>query len=448
MRANEHWWQKCPLVKRYMPEEEGVSISDILQELDTLISDGYSAIHITAPYKSAGTYPWWGLRPLDYFQLNQSLGTDIAEFKRLVQVCHQKGLHVMIFLNLGYADIYSDLWKEACLARKNRYTHSPADFFLWSDTGEDSLPVPGNRFFRQGGQWVYSPEACSYYWNYWQEGGIAEPQYNWGSEAWQAYAVRVLNFWLDTGIDGVIVDAVNWYLNCDFRIMRRCITDVIHRRPEVCCIPEGGCGFGDEPVHWMKYGNFDIIEDQPFHSDLNWNGSAIMEAILAQSALELPHRLQSSSIVRASGSSSWSYLSYHKFDQNGFLLEWTPEYRLLELAVLFGTGHIVDVIGTYVKPFSPEHTRKLKQLLQFGKEPGLAPCESVRYLKTGNEALFACLRSERNFPVLCLYNFSSHSIEMDTTQISRLLSPYCTINYNLQKIVHLSAYGYLFIPLK
>lgn len=431
MKNNQKWWQKCAAVKRYMPEEEQLSIGDIVKELDTIIEDGYGAIHITAPYKSAGAYPWWGLRPLDYFQPNQMLGNDIAEFKVLVDTCHQKGLFVMIFLNLGYTDLLSPLWKEACMARKNGLKNSPADFFLWSHTGKDPLPITANEYFKQEGSWIYSPEADSYYWSHWIDAStyvdgkiLAEPQYNWASDSWQNYAMDILNFWLDTGVDGIILDAVNWYANCDFSTIRRCITDVIHKRPGVCCIPEGAGGFGDEPAGWLTYGNFDIIENQPFHSDLDWNGSAIMDAICTESAKGLSSRLEKSQKVREKGGFSWSYLSFGKLDYCGNPIDWISQYRLLEIAVLIGTGHMVDLINTYLSHLSSKEKKKLKELLHTAKHPGLAPKESLRILKTSEPAAFVCLRSEHKFPVLCIYNFSSHKLQLTLSDLKVTVEPF------------------------
>ena len=60
------------------------------------------------------------------------------------------------------------------------------------------------------------------------------------------------------GGDGIIVDAVNWYLNCSMEKIQRHITDVIHRYPDVMCIPEGGTGFGGSFLPWVAEGGFEF----------------------------------------------------------------------------------------------------------------------------------------------------------------------------------------------
>lgn len=415
-----------------MPEEERISIPDIIRELDDLKNVGYGAIQITAPYRSAGAYPWWGLRPLDYFRPNQTLGEDMDSFRTLVRECHRREIHVLIFLNLGYADIGSCLWETACADKKRGLPspHSPAGFFLWSDVPQAPFPSPREAPFLSEGSWVYSREADAWYWSHWKytsEDGreCAEPQYDWQSPAWQEYAGKVLNFWLGTGADGIILDAVNWYLNCDFSVIKRFVTDVIHKYPDVCCIPEGAGGFGDDTLSWLERGGFDLLEDQTFHSDLSWNGSAIMDAVRSGTAKGLSLRLRQADRIRAAGGCSWAYLSYDFIRDGEVLPSWTPSLRLLEIAVLVGTGHMTDIITPYLSAFSPAETDQLGLLIRAGRHPGLSLYETARYLEYGLTELFFCLRSERCFPVLCIYQFSDRAGQLACADLVRMLEPYC-----------------------
>ena len=60
--------------------------------------------------------------------------------------------------------------------------------------------------------WQYSELAGCYFWARWEaqdEDGnnIPLPQNNWGSEEWRKEAERIVRFWMDTGIDGMLIDA-------------------------------------------------------------------------------------------------------------------------------------------------------------------------------------------------------------------------------------------------
>ena len=70
------------------------------------------------------------------------------------------------------------------------------------------------------GQWHYSERVGKYYWVKWkgEHSHVNMPQFNFGQTAWQEECRRVIRFWMDTGIDGMVVDAVNW---CTIRIWNR-----------------------------------------------------------------------------------------------------------------------------------------------------------------------------------------------------------------------------------
>ena len=400
------------MVKRYMPEQDGSSIAQIVSELDCLVDCGYRAIQITAPYESAGFFPWWGLRPSDYFKINACLGTSMDDFYLLSEQCHQRGLKLIAFLNLGYTDVTSKLWKKAC-KDSNSWERQ---CFLWSPTGTEYLKTPGNAYFRQGGGWQWSTEAQCYYWCFWNQDGYAEPQYDWSSPVFQAYAKNVLRFWMDSGLDGVILDAVNWYLNCDWETIRTCAVDIIHAYPDALCIPEGAGGFGDDPISWIVHGGFDVVEDQSFESDLHWNGSAVLEAVLSGNPGKLESRLHMHDRVLACGKITWSYFSW------GTL--WTESARLLEIAVLIGTGHMTEMIPSYFAEYSKKAKEQLRKIIGIGRHPGLVPGGSRLRLKTQDDnQYYAILKSQAEAPVLCVYNFQN-----ETRAITVDLNSYISIN--------------------
>lgn len=394
------WWKRCTAIKRYMPGEDGLSAAQIIAELDAVADCGYQAIQVTAPYASAGFYPWWGLRPADYFQINRVLGGSMEDFCLLVRECHRRGLKILAFLNLGYADVTAALWKKACYDVRNGIDSPERQYFRWSRTGTESLRQPGTPHFKQGGKWVWSAEAQRYYWCHWERDGYAEPQYDWASPAFRDYAGRVLRFWMDTGLDGIILDAVNWYLNCDWKTIRTCAVDIIHSYPGAMCIPEGGSGFGDDPLAWLTQGGFDAVEDQAFDSDLDWNGSAVIDAVETGDAGILVERLAAHERVRAAGGVSWSYPSWHE-------TAWTMPRRLLELALLLGTGHMTEIIPAYLAGSSPQQTETLWKLLRASRHPGLVPMASCRPCSTDSRQVCAFVRATERDPVLCVFQVGS-----------------------------------------
>ena len=399
------WWHQCTSIKRYMPEEDKFTVDDIIQDLPEIKKQGYRIIQITAPYKSAGFWPWWGLRPLDYFQINQYLGNSMDDFYRLVTACHKEEIKVFVFLNLGYADVSSDLWKTACRQQAYDTDSLERKYFLWSKTKEEIVEGTDSHFIQNDSYWQWSDLAQCYYWCHWSQDGYAEPQYNWASTSFQIYAKRVLRHWMDTGIDGVIVDAVNWYLNCNWSIIRECVVDIVHSYGETLCIPEGSTGFGDNYFEWLELGGFDAVEDQTFHSDLKWNGSAIMEAIDNRNSYILQERLKICNLVRQEGKIVWSYLSWSP--------SWTVSKRLLENAILIGTGHLTEILEkSYLDEFQEDDRKKLFKIIQAGNYVGLA-LQEERKILDGFETCFVCISSPEKFPVVCIFNLQEENTILD-----------------------------------
>ena len=91
---------------------------------------------------------------------------------------------------------------------------------------------------------------------------------------------RIIRFWLATGIDGMVIDAVNWYIDCTWDICRYIMTDVIQRPNNQFCQPEGAGGFNDDPVCGSTQGGWNCIMD--YAIKLWWEGiDVIRDAVSA-----------------------------------------------------------------------------------------------------------------------------------------------------------------------
>jgi glycosidase len=88
------------------------------------------------------------------------------------------------------------------------------------------------------------------------------PQYNWAGEAWPEEAEKVVKFWMATGLDGMILDAVNWYTGATWQKIDRRITGPISSAGRKFIQPEGGGAFRtDDPVGWVTEGHFTNLYD-------------------------------------------------------------------------------------------------------------------------------------------------------------------------------------------
>ena len=252
-------------------------------QLDEIQKAGFSAIEVFAPALGGGSFS--GLDTIDRYQVDPSLGT-IDGFKRLVERAHARGMAVISFDNLGYSSVEAVDFLKATDDVKAGRPSRERSFYLWSDTADAPAPGtrPGNHYFfvrpthLPGSKpgtfyesskhefWAFSDRAGKYYWTKWAGVDLAGkpvrlPQYDWSGVEFQTEAERVVRFWMDLGIDGMVIDAVNWYVNYTWEIGRRRITNVIASYGHRYSQPEGAGGFHEDPVPWIAEGGWNSVQD-------------------------------------------------------------------------------------------------------------------------------------------------------------------------------------------
>jgi hypothetical protein len=85
---------------------------------------------------------------------------------------------------------------------------------------------------------------------------------NWGTDEFQEEAEKIVRFWMDTGIDGMMIDAVNWYVGCNWERNRRRMTDAIASYGnDKYSQPEGAGAFHEDPVPWITDRAWTCVQD-------------------------------------------------------------------------------------------------------------------------------------------------------------------------------------------
>jgi len=237
-------------------------------------NEGITALEIFAPEDGGNSYD--GLDAKDRYHLDSGLGS-ITDFKRLVSLAHSLGMRVITFQNLGYSSVESVQFEKAEEAVRSGETTRLTEMFFWSKSPDAPKPADSNSYFycrpdlpnyqpTKNEFWQWSDRAQAYYWTRWpgrdaSGNTIHLPQYNWSGTAWPDEAARVVHFWMNTGLDGMVLDAVNWYAGANWQSIDQNITGAIAGYGKKFSQPEGGGGFGDDPVGWVKEGNFTNIYD-------------------------------------------------------------------------------------------------------------------------------------------------------------------------------------------
>jgi hypothetical protein len=467
--ASGNWWESTAAIIRVsLTDRRGrdrafpLDSAAASKRLDELRAAGVDAVEIFASHEGGNSYG--GLDAINRYRLNPEAGT-MADFRRLVHLVHQKGMRITTFDNLGYSSVEAVDFLKACddirVGKKTRETN----FFIWSDTPD--APPPGSygkldRYFFvrpdhgprydpvKSEFWQFSERAGKYYWTKWGGTDLAGkpvrlPQYNWASPEFQQEAERVIRFWMDTGIDGMIIDAVNWYVGCNWRLNRRYMTDVIASYGKMFSQPEGAGGFHEDPVPWITEGGWTCVQDYGLGIWWEKDNNTIQKAIDTSDPRPLERVLR----------------DYHDrvVEADGTLYYYPPRFEdgrktSLAVALVAAVGDMV-VFGEGRSPASPdaEHSRVLKIKQEHPAMHQLGGRMALPTAADDKHYAFLRIARDRSERILVVMNFQPEpqAVEVDLSGVDFAtmtgLDGGGTVERQSPWRVELPAFGYRFYKL-
>lgn len=202
------WWHDEVVYQIYVQsfkDSNGDGIGDIngIRECLPYIKNlGVGCIWLTPIMDS----PFWdcGYDCSDFFHINPQFGT-MADFENLVEEVHIIGLKIILDIIPGYVSVEHPWFQKA---KKDRNADT-REYFLWGKSPEGA--PPNNWFSCAAAQdsWTYNPETDDYYYHAFLP---EQPNLNWNSKKLYDEMFKVFKFWLDKGIDGYRIDAINYVI--------------------------------------------------------------------------------------------------------------------------------------------------------------------------------------------------------------------------------------------
>jgi alpha-glucosidase len=200
------WWRGAVIYQIYprsFLDTDGDGVGDlpgIVARLDYVASLGVDAIWIAPFFKSPMAD--FGYDIADYRDVDPLFGT-LADFDRLLDKAHRLGLKVMIDQVLSHTSAEHAWFRASRQSRDNPM----ADWYVWADARPDGTP-PNNWLSLFGGSaWQWEPRRGQYYLHNFL---AAQPDLNFHHPEVRAAALDNVRFWLDKGVDGVRLDAINF----------------------------------------------------------------------------------------------------------------------------------------------------------------------------------------------------------------------------------------------
>jgi alpha-glucosidase len=203
------WWKGAAIYQIYprsFADANGDGIGDlngITAHLDYVASLGVDAVWLspffTSPMKD------FGYDVADYRDVDPIFGT-LDDFDALIARAHALGLRILI------DQVYSHTSDEHPWFQASRAGRSgdKADWYVWADARPDGSPPSNWQSVFGGPAWTWDARRQQYYLHNFLKD---QPQLNGHHPAVQEELLDTARFWLDRGVDGLRLDAINFAMH-------------------------------------------------------------------------------------------------------------------------------------------------------------------------------------------------------------------------------------------
>lgn len=206
MTTTNNWWRGAIIYQIYPrsffdSNQDGIGdLPGVTQRLDYVASLGVDAIWLspffTSPMKD------FGYDVSDYRNVDPIFGS-LEDFDALIAKARSLGLKVIIDHVLSHSSDQHPWFQESRSSRNN----ARADWYVWADPKPDGTP-PNNWLSVFGGSaWAWDSRRRQYYLHNFLS---SQPDLNYHNPAVVEQLLSDLRFWLDRGVDGFRLDAVNF----------------------------------------------------------------------------------------------------------------------------------------------------------------------------------------------------------------------------------------------
>lgn len=203
------WWANAVVYQIYprsFQDTNGDGIGDlkgITSRLDYLADLGVDVIWLSPVYKSPQDDNGYDIS--DYQDIDPLFGT-LEDMDELLAQAHARGIKVIMDLVVNHTSD-EHAWFKA--SRNVNDTH--ADWYWWRPAREGCVPgEPGaepNKWgsYFGGSAWTYDPKRGEYFLHQYSP---KQPDLNWENPDVRAAVYKMMNWWMDRGIDGFRMDVI------------------------------------------------------------------------------------------------------------------------------------------------------------------------------------------------------------------------------------------------
>ncbi len=209
------WWKGAVIYHIYprsFYDSNGDGVGDlrgVIQKLDYIASLGVDAVWLSPFFKSPQAD--YGYDISDYKEIDPDFGT-LQDFDELIAEAHNRDLKIIIDQVYAHTSDQHAWFEESRQSKDN----PKSDWYVWADPKIDGTPPNNWQSVFGGPAWEWDARRQQYFMhNFLKE----QPQLNVHNPVVQDAILDVMRFWIDRGVDGFRMDAIN------FAMHNRALTD-------------------------------------------------------------------------------------------------------------------------------------------------------------------------------------------------------------------------------
>ncbi|MCC6543469.1 MAG: maltose alpha-D-glucosyltransferase [Nitrospirae bacterium] len=194
---------------RSFHDSNGDGIGDfkgLTEKLDYLEDLGITAVWLLPFYPSPLKDDGYDIA--DYLEVNPDYGT-LKEFRQFLREAHSRGIRVITEIVLNHTSAEHIWFQKARRAKPGSFWR---DFYVWTDTTERYKDA--RIIFKdfETSNWTWDPAAGAYYWHRFYS---HQPDLNYDNPHVRKAMLRVVDYWLGMGVDGIRLDAAPYLFERD-----------------------------------------------------------------------------------------------------------------------------------------------------------------------------------------------------------------------------------------
>ncbi|HAR6174298.1 TPA: alpha,alpha-phosphotrehalase [Staphylococcus pseudintermedius] len=172
-------------------------LKGIIEKLDYLQFLGVDYLWLTPIYDSPMNDNGYDIR--DYYQVNAQFG-DKDDLRTLIDEAHARGLKMMLDIVINHTSTEHEWFQQAQQSVDNPYR----DYYFFRRS-EDGPPT--NWLSKFGGNaWQYDEQTDAYYLHLFD---VTQADLNWDNPEVRHALYKMINYWIDFGVDGFRFDVIN-----------------------------------------------------------------------------------------------------------------------------------------------------------------------------------------------------------------------------------------------